>query len=345
MLSSAIVRVVERVSVSLGTRKSLLSRMWHRFFSSLTGEYLWFYLLLIPSILLLILVVIIPMVFAFRMSLGNTMVTILGGKGNLSMQWVGLQNYIQILQNPNFWQAFRDTLYFTVVSLLVEVTVGVGLAVLMNQQFFGRKIFRVIVFIPWAIPTIVNAMLWGMVFDGDNYGALNDILLQLHIISSPIVWLNPSPLFTNIPWLSSFMNWMGGSVAMNSMIVGDEWRTLPIVAVLLLAGLQTIPNEYYEAAKVEGASAWRQFRAITFPLLGPIMSIVLILRTMQLLRAFTLIFTLQQYGLPTLSINAYQQAFSFGNFGSGSAISFLIGILSLLIAVVYINRLYKEEMS
>ena len=181
-LSSAIVRVVERVSVSLGTRKSLLSRMWHRFFSSLTGEYLWFYLLLIPSILLLILVVIIPMVFAFRMSLGNTMVTILGGKGNLSMQWVGLQNYIQILQNPNFWQAFRDTLYFTVVSLLVEVTVGVGLAVLMNQQFFGRKIFRVIVFIPWAIPTIVNAMLWGMVFDGDNYGALNDILSQLHLI-------------------------------------------------------------------------------------------------------------------------------------------------------------------
>ncbi len=331
------------LSVPVG-QKPPHRRITHRLFLALSSEYIWFYLLLIPSIVLLVCVVIIPMVFAFKMSLGNTTVVTVGGKGSIQSVWVGLQNYVNVLSSPYFWQAFRDTVYFSVVSLLIEVTVGVGIALLMNQKFFGRKVFRVIVFIPWAVPTVVNAMLWGMVFDGDNYGALNDLLLRMHWIQTPVIWLNAAPLFQGIPWLSNFVSWLGGSVAMNSMIIGDEWRTLPIVAVLLLAGLQTIPNEYYEAARVEGASAWRQFRAITVPLLGPILSIVLILRTMQLLRAFTLIFTLQQYGLPILSIEAYQQAFSFGNFGTGSAISFLVGILSLLIAVVYIKRLYKEEM-
>lgn len=325
-------------------QQSFGKRIRRRVFSALTGEYMWFYLLLIPSIIILIGVVIIPMVFTFQMSLGNTTVTTLAGKGVIQSQWVGFGNYVKILQDPYFWQAFRDTLYFSIISIVIEVTVGIGMAVLLNQDFWGRRVFRVIVFIPWAVPTVVNAMLWGMVFDGDNFGALNDLLLRWHWIHSPIVWLNTTPLFQGTPWLSNLFSYLGGSVAMNSMIVGDEWRTLPLVAVLVLAGLQTIPNEYYEAARVEGASAWRQFRAITLPLLGPILSVVLILRTMQLLRAFTLIFTLQQFGLPILSIDAYQQAFQFGNFGEGSAISFLIGILSLLIAVVYINRLYREEL-
>ncbi len=183
-----------------------------------------------------------------------------------------------------------------------------------------------------------------MIFDGDNFGALNDLLLQWHVIQSPIVWLNPSALFPQIPWLSNALSYLGSNLAMNSIIVGDEWKTLPIVAILVLAGLQTIPHEYYEAARVEGASAWRQFRQITLPLIAPVLTVVLILRTMQLMRAFTLIFTLEQFGLPVLSIQAYQQAFSFGSFGMGSAVSFLIGLIALVIAYFYIKRLYREEL-
>ncbi len=316
----------------------------HRLFRTLSGEYFWLYLLLLPSLLILVAVILIPMLFAFQMSLGNTSIVVLGGRGTISNQWVGLQNYLSLLQNPSFWQALRETLYFWVVSIFIEVTVGIGMAVLMNQSFFGRRIFRVIVFIPWAIPTVVNAMLWGMIFDGDNFGALNDLLLQWHVIQSPIVWLNPSALFPQIPWLSNALSYLGSNLAMNSIIVGDEWKTLPIVAILVLAGLQTIPHEYYEAARVEGASAWRQFRQITLPLIAPVLTVVLILRTMQLMRAFTLIFTLEQFGLPVLSIQAYQQAFSFGSFGMGSAVSFLIGLIALVIAYFYIKRLYREEL-
>ncbi|MHB1681815.1 MAG: carbohydrate ABC transporter permease [Bacilli bacterium] len=315
-----------------------------RLFLALTGEYFWFYVMLVPSLLILVAVVIIPMLYALRMSLANSSVVVIGGRGMVTGQWVGLQNYASLMQNPLFWQAFRETLYFWLVSIVIEVTVGIGMAVLLNQNFWGRKVVRVIVFIPWAIPTVVNAMLWGMILDGDNYGALNDLLLRLHLISAPIVWLNPTPLFSQIPWLANALSFVGANSAMNALIVGDEWKTLPIVAVLILAGLQTIPGEYYEAARVEGATGWRQFRQITLPLLGPILTVVLILRTMQLLRAFTLIFTLEQYGMPLLSIQAYQQAFSFGSFGTGSAISFLIALLALLIAIVYIKRLYREEL-
>ncbi len=332
------------MSMMPATDPSFRTQQRHRIFRALSGEYFWFYLLLLPSILILIGVVIIPILFAFRMSLGNTSIVVIGGKGSISDTWVGLQNYIQLFQNSLFWQSFRETIYYWVVSIIVELVVGIGIAVLLNKEFFGRRVVRVIVFIPWAIPTVVNAMLWGMIFDGDNYGALNDLLLRFHLISTPIVWLNPNPLFAHIPWLSNALSWLGSNQAINALIVGDEWKTLPIVAILVLAGLQTIPSEYYEAAKVEGASGWKQFRNITLPLVSPILTVVLILRTMQLLRAFTLIFTLEQFGLPLMSINAYQQAFQFGSFGTGSAISFLIALLAIIISIVYIKRLYREEL-
>ncbi len=319
-------------------------RLRSRVFALLTGDYFWFYVLLIPSILVLIGVVVIPMVFALKMSLGNVSVTVVGGKGSLQNQFVGLGNYLALFRSSAFWQAFRETFYYFLVSICIELTVGVGLGVLMNQPIRGRKIFRVIVFIPWAIPTIVNAMLWGMIFDGNNYGALNDILLRLHVIHSPVVWLNVSAVLTRIPWLSHGLSAIGMNGAMNAMIVGDEWKTLPLVAMLVLAGLQSIPSDYYEAARVEGASPWRQFRSITLPLLGPILTVILILRTMQLLRAFTLIYTLEQYTEPLLSISVYENAFQFGNFGTASAIAFIIAIIALLISFVYIRSMYREEL-
>ncbi|WDL98380.1 carbohydrate ABC transporter permease [Alicyclobacillus sp. ALC3] len=335
---------MEPLTVQTGPNTEHPRRLRSRVFALLTGDYFWFYVLLIPSILVLIGVVVIPMVFAFRMSLGNVSVTVVGGKGSLQNQFVGLGNYLALFRSSAFWQAFRETFYYFLVSICIELTVGVGLGILMNQPIRGRKFFRVIVFIPWAIPTIVNAMLWGMIFDGNNYGALNDILLRLHLIHSPIVWLNVSAVLTRIPWLSHGLSAIGMNGAMNAMIVGDEWKTLPLVAMLVLAGLQSIPSDYYEAARVEGASPWRQFRSITLPLLGPILTVILILRTMQLLRAFTLIYTLEQYTEPLLSISVYENAFQFGNFGTASAIAFIIAIIALLISFVYIRSMYREEL-
>lgn len=335
---------MEPLTVQTGLNTEHPRRLRSRVFARLTGDYFWFYVLLIPSILVLIGVVIIPMVFAFKMSLGNVSVTVVGGKGSLQNQFVGIENYLTLFRSSAFWQAFRETFYYFLVSICIELTVGVGLGVLMNQPIRGRKIFRVIVFIPWAIPTIVNAMLWGMIFDGDNYGALNDILLRLHVIHSPVVWLNVSAVLTHIPWLSHGLSAIGMNGAINSMIVGDEWKTLPLVAMLVLAGLQSIPSDYYEAARVEGATPWRQFRSITLPLLGPVLTVILILRTMQLLRAFTLIYTLEQYTEPLLSISVYENAFQFGNFGTASAIAFIIAIIALLISFVYIRSMYREEL-
>ncbi len=315
-----------------------------RYFRAASGENLWFAMLIIPAILILLGVIVIPMAWAFKMSLANTSVAVVAGHGTVQGQFVGLQNYVQLLKSSQFWSAFRETLYFWVVSIVLEIVVGIGMALLLNRQFRGYWIVRAVIFIPWAIPTVVNATLWGMIFNGNNYGALNDLLLRWGWIKSPIVWLNPSPVLVHIPWLSHALYWLGSNQAINAIIVGDEWKTLPIVAFLVLAGLQMIPHELYEAARVEGASAWRQLTHITIPLIGPILSVVLILRTMQLLRAFTIIFTLEGYGLPLLSISAYQQAFSFGNFGTGAAVAFLIGVIALIVSYFYVKGLYREEL-
>ena len=315
-----------------------------RYVRRVSGENLWFVLLLIPALIILVGVIVIPMLWAFKMSLANTVVTVIGGHGSVGGRFVGFSNYGRLLSSPPFWVALRETLYFWIVSMALEVTVGIGIAVLLNQPFPGFWLVRAIIFIPWAVPTVVNATLWGMIFNGNNYGALNDLLLRWHWITTPIVWLNPSPLFAQIPWLSHLFSALGSNLAINAIIVGDEWKTLPIVGFLVLAGLQMIPSDFYEAARIEGASAWTQFTRITLPLIGPILSVVLILRTMQLLRAFTIIFTLEGYGLPVLSISAYQQAFSFGNFGMGSAVAFMIGVMALIIAYFYVKNLYREEL-
>lgn len=326
------------------SEKTLQPSWARRYFRAVSGENVWFVLLLIPAVVILLGVIVVPMLWALKMSLANTVVTVVGGRGSVGGQFVGLHNYMVLMKEPQFWIALRETLYFWIVSILIELTIGIGMAVLLNRPFPGFWLVRAIIFIPWAVPTVVNATLWGMIFNGNSYGALNDLLLRWHWIKTPVVWLNPAPVFSQIPWLSHLFSAIGSNTAMNAIIVGDEWQTLPIVAFLVLAGLQMIPHDYYEAARIEGASAWKQFTRITVPLIGPVLSVVLILRTMQLLRAFTMIFTLEGYGLPVLSIDAYQQAFSFGDFGLGSAVAFIIGFMALVIAYFYVKNLYREEL-
>ncbi|MCL6595281.1 MAG: sugar ABC transporter permease [Firmicutes bacterium] len=298
---------------------------------------------LLPSLLLLVAVVLLPLAYALLLSLEGAQVTVVGGHGSVSGSFVGLANYAALFANPGFWQALRTTLYYWLVSILIEVVFGIGAAVLLNRRFRGQTVVRALVFLPWAIPTVVNANLWSMILDGDPFGGLNALLMQLHLTTAPVVWLNPSPVLAQVAWLSHALTAVGASLGMNWIIVGDEWHTLPIVIFLTLAGLQSIPHEYYESARIDGAGPWATFRHVTWPLLGPVLAVVLILRTMQLLRAFTLIYTLESTGLPVLSITAYQYAFTFGAFGQGSAVAFLIGVLALLIAFFYIRVLFRTE--
>lgn len=298
---------------------------------------------LLPSLLILVGVVVIPLVYALILSLEGAQVTIIAGHGTVTGPFVGLANYGALLSNAGFWQALRTTLYYWLVSILIEIVFGIGAALLLNRRFRGQAIVRALVFIPWAIPTVVNANLWSMILDGDPFGGLNALLMQLHLTAAPIVWLNPSAILTGVPWLSHAFTAIGASLGLNWIIVGDEWHTLPIVIFLSLAGLQSIPHEYYEAARIDGAGPWSVLRNVTLPLLGPVLAVVLILRTMQLLRAFTLIYTLESTGLPVMSIAAYQYAFTFGAFGEGSALAFLIGLLALMVAFFYILVLFRGE--
>jgi multiple sugar transport system permease protein len=316
-----------------------------RFFRFFTGDRGLALALLLPSLLLVAALVLVPLIYTLILSFQSATVNVIGGRGQLVGHWVGLRNYIHLLTNSYFLSGLRATLYFFAASILIELTIGILMAHLLNLEFRGRTLVRALVFIPWAIPTIVNATLWGMIFNGNAYGALNGLLPRLGLGNGHTVWLDTTPVWPHVPLLGPFFQWIGMSRGMNALIIGDEWKTLPIVAFLVLAGLQTIPKDYYEAATIDGATPWQRFRYITLPLLGPILSIVLILRTMQLVRAFTIFYTLEATNIPVLSISAYQQAFSFGYFGRGSAVAFIIGLISLFFAWIYIRWLYREEVA
>lgn len=316
----------------------------NRIFSFLADENYVIFLLLAPAVLLLLVEIIVPLVYSFVLSLEHARIHVVAGHGQVSGRFVGLGNYTYLLTDPSFWRALRNTTYFTSVSLLIEFTVGIGMGVLLNQPFWGQRMVRILVFIPWAVPTVVNARLWQWIYNGNSYGALNALLLQTHLLSAPKVWLNIVPVFPKIPILGPFLAAIGSTQGMNAIIVADEWKTLPIVAILVLAGLQNIPQSYYEAARLDGATSFAQFRHITLPLLAPVLTVVAVLRVMQLFRAFTIFYTMVGHGLNMLSMKVYLTAFNFNAFGRGSALAFIMGFIVLLAALGFIKLFYREEL-
>lgn len=244
--------------------------------------------------------------------------------------FVGLQNYIDVLTAPGFWAAMGRTLYFTLVSTALELVLGLIVAGLLNAKLRARWLFRAVVIIPWAIPTIVNAAMWKGIFNA-QYGALNAALTQLGIIDQYQAWLGDPTL------------------ALNMVIVADVWKTTPLVAFFLLAGLTSIPNELYEAAKVDRASWPRIFRTIVLPMLVPSISIVLVLRTVEAFKVFDIIYAMTRggpvNGTQTVAYYAYTTAFSDQNFGVGAALSYIIVLVILVLTFVYLRMLRRSEMS
>lgn len=273
------------------------------------------YFFLAPAMVVLAGVTIYPLIYVLWLSLHKRLLIF-----DIS-RFAGLGNYAFLLRDDRFWNAFYNTTYFTVISVSLELVLGISIAILLNRSFKGKGIMRSFILIPWAIPTVVSAKMWEWMYNSD-FGIIN-YLLGMDI------------------------NWLGSPIwAINAAVFMDVWKTTPFVALLAIAGLETIPRDLYSSARVDGASGWYIFRRITLPLLMPVILIVLVFRTLDAFRVFDAIYVLTGGGpantTETLSIYAYKTLFQILEFGYGSTISVTIFFCVGIIAILYLRLLRKE---
>ncbi|HEX8775345.1 MAG TPA: sugar ABC transporter permease [Pyrinomonadaceae bacterium] len=277
------------------------------------------YLLVAPTLLVLIALSIYPLIYAVRVSFQT-------GVGT-GARWT-LQNFTRLASDSFFLSALAHTLVYAVVALTFEFLLGLGLALLLNREMRGRSLFRATLLVPLMLPPVVVGVVWRLMFN-PNFGAINGTLKGFGLNTEALVW-TASP-----------------KLALASVIAVDVWQWTPFVFLVLLAGLQAIPQEPYEAALIDGSSPWQTFRHITLPLLKPAILIALLLRTMDLLRVFDQIFILTEGGpgfaTETISLYIYRAAFRFGNFGYAAAMSFVLLLLTNIISLVYIRLLQRQE--
>src|SRR3954453_16460692 len=270
------------------------------------------FLMVSPSMILIAVVAAYPIIYAIWLSLHEYSVR----QAGLS-RWAGpfgLRNYTTALSNSEFWSAMVTTLVFTVSSVFLELIIGLAMALAMHAAFRGQGLLRTVVLVPWAILTVVTATMWRTMFVSP-YGFINSIL------GTKTVWLGSEPQ------------------ALIVIIIADVWKTSPFMALLILAGLQVIPGEIYEAAKVDGASTMQRFTKITLPLLLPAILVALIFRTLDALRIFDLPFVLTQgqNGTSTLSTIAQETFATNRIYGLGSAMAVLTFIVVMIVSFSYIR--------
>jgi ABC-type sugar transport system permease subunit len=279
------------------------------------------WLLLIPSLVIILGITLQPILTTFYLSFFDVT-----SRVNMARTFVGLGNYWQMLSDPVFWATIGRTLYFTVVSVGLEMALGLAIAQLIHSHPPGWQFLRFSLIIPWAFPTIVNGSMWRWIYDAD-FGALNGILMQLGFIQHYVVWLVKP--FT----------------AMNLVILADMWHVVPFVALILQAALATLPLELDEAAMMDGANAWQRFMYIRLPLLRPAILVALIVRTVDAFRVFDIVYIITRggpaFGTITISYLTYLETFTYGKIGSGAALSFLISIFTIIMAFFYIRFLYR----
>jgi multiple sugar transport system permease protein len=271
--------------------------------------------MLVPSLAVVALVAAYPIGYAIWLSLNEYSVRVPG----LS-RFVGFDNYSEALGSSEFWEAMRTTLVFSAVSVGLELVIGLAMALVMHEAFRGRALLRAVVLVPWAILSVVTAITWSTMFEPD-LGFVNTMLGALGLPGENVVWLGEE------------------GYALAVMIFADVWKTAPFMALLLLAGLQGIPDDLYDAAKVDGANAWERFRRITLPLLRPAIAVALIFRTLDALRIFDLPFVLTQgaNGTETLSLLAQQELTANRLVGEGSALSVLTFVTVMGVSFLYIR--------
>ena len=246
---------------------------------------------------------------------------------NAHSTWVGLRNYSLALIDPDFRAALGRSLYFTALSVGTEIVLGILVGVLLNQPFRGRAVARALLVLPIAMPTIVSAMMWRIIFNPE-FGSLNALLTQIHVIDGYRSWLGEPGL------------------AMNMVNLADIWKNYPLVAVVVLAALQIVPRELYEAAAMDGAGAVRRFFSVTLPVLLPSLSVVVVLRIIEAFKVFDIVYIMTRGGpadsTKTASFFVYNESFSYLKAGSGAAYAMVVVSISLVLIALYLTAVSRQ---
>jgi trehalose/maltose transport system permease protein len=270
------------------------------------------YYMILPALLIILVVAFYPIAYAVYLSFFKANIH---NAGN----FVGLQNYVLMVQSSEFGEGLRNTLIFTVVSVFFEFVIGLAIALAINRAFRGRGLVRAAVLVPWAFPTVISAVMWRLMFQ-DQVGIIQYAASSLSLISEPIL--------------------SDQTLLLIAAIIVDTWKTTPFMALLLLAGLQTIPNDLYEAARVDGASAVQRFWDITLPLLKPAILVAVLFRTLDAYRVYDLFWAMSNRELESLSTFVYKGVrISQLNFAVGNAASVFIFVSAFLIALFFIKVL------
>jgi ABC-type sugar transport system permease subunit len=282
------------------------------------------YALVAPAVILLLAITAYPIVANLWNSVHFDNLSF----GLLPHKFVGGANYTKMFTSPQWIAALERTLAFTVVTIVLDIVAALGLAVMLNRKFVGRGLVRASILVPWAVPTVVSALLWKTMFD-PRAGFVDYFLGAIHPAWSSLTWLNASV------WRS----WV-------VIFVADSWKNIPFVAIILLAGLQVIPTEVYEAARIDGATGWQAFRRVTLPLLKPALVVALIFRTLQALLVFDVIYIMTGGGpgtsTETLSFFNFYTFIDSTDFGYGGAISVVLVVMALIVAGGYV-RFFRTE--
>ena len=293
---------------------------------SLTGRFeknetLFAFFLVLPAIIIVSFLYVYPLTYSFVISFFRSDIRYPG------VEFLGFKNYIEIFKRPDLLISFWRTIQFTIISVSIEMVIGIAIAVAFNERFRGRNIARSVILIPWAIPPVVNGIIWNWLVH-PKIGVLNFILFKLHLIDRYKTWL------ADPRW------------ALNIIIVADAWKWTPLVVLLILAGLQAIPEVLYDAAKVDGAGKIRTFFTVTLPLLRWPILITLILRTVEAIRIFDIIFIMTRGGpanrTKLTTFYVWEVAFKHHRMGFGSALAYLVALLIVLFVILYFRTVKRE---
>ncbi len=272
------------------------------------------HLFILPLVVVMVVFIVVPVAGTFVTSFFRDITY-------LEPAFTFLANYKRLASDAGFWQSMRFTSLFVAVCIPVELLLGMVFALILNERLPARGVLRAAVLVPWAIPTIVAARTWELIYNY-SYGLANWVLALLHAAPQPVNWLG-SPLS-----------------AFGALVIADVWKTTPFVAIILLAGLQTIPEQIYEQAKVDGAVFHQRFFRITLPILRPVIAVALIFRTIDTIRILDLIYVVTDGGpggsTTSLSLYGYK-FFNEGDFGYGSTIAVVVFVMAFLLSMAYLR--------
>ena len=242
--------------------------------------------------------------------------------------FVGLSNFTKALKNPGYLESLKISGLFAVVVVLSEMVLGTSVALLLNEPFKGRAFVRGLLILPWAVPTTVNAMMWRLIYNPE-YGALNSLLFQLGIIDQYVSWIGTA------------------DKALWSVMFADIWKNFSLVAMIALASLQTLPESQIEAATIDGANGWQRFRFITLPHLIPSLQVALVLRIIETVKVFDIIYVMTRGGpankTRSASIFVYQEAFTNSRMGSGASYAIIMVCMIMILIAFYLKGISKKE--